>query len=116
MGNLAKGKHIIQEINGIRCTLIESGISKTRLEFLKDILEYNKLEVIIAEDPGTEKSSGPAYTIGVTNLIFNPVLAVYARKLKIPEGRIVTPAYWNQETEYIDPRYWRFRVKKAGSL
>jgi hypothetical protein len=113
MGNLTKGKHIVQEINGIRCTVIESGISKARMQFLKETLEFNKLEVVAAEDKAAETDTEVHYTLGVTNLIFNPVIAMYARKLMLPDGRILTPAYWNQDTDYIDPRYWRFRVKQA---
>ncbi len=110
MGNLTKGKHVVQEINGIRCTVVETGISQARAAFLKDILEFNKLQVEIAETKNTEGNS--EYTLGVTNIVFNPVIAIYARKLNLPDGRIVTPAFWNQDTDYIDPRYWRFRVKQ----
>lgn len=110
MGNLTKGKHVVQEINGIRCTVVESGISAARAAFLKDILEFNKLQVEIAETKNAE--GNPEFTLGVTNIVFNPVIAMYARKLCLPDGRIVTPAFWNQDTDYIDPRYWRFRVKQ----
>lgn len=51
------------------------------------------------------------YTIGVTDLLFNPVSAIYERQLKTPEGGYVTPGYWNQECVDCDPRYWMRRKK-----
>ena len=110
MGNLTKGKHVVQEIGGVRCTVIESGISEERMTFLKQILENNKY-VTYTEVEKKEALSTPTYIIGVTDIVFTPVVAIYANKLKLADGRIITPAYWNQQTDYIDPRYWRFKAK-----
>jgi hypothetical protein len=105
-------KHIVSEIDGIRCTIVESGVSLERAAFLRDLLEFNNLEVkeilIEAETPGEE----PKYTIGVTNLLFNHVFAIYERQLKNREGVAVTPGYWNQECVECDPRYW---VRRKGA-
>ena len=105
-------KHIVSEIDGIRCTIVESGVSLERAAFLRDLLEFNNLEVkeiiIQAETPGEE----PKYTIGVTNLLFNHVFAIYERQLKNREGVAVTPGYWNQECVECDPRYW---VRRKGA-
>ena len=38
---LNKGKHIVEEIDGVRCSLVEKGVSPERTEFLKKILEKN---------------------------------------------------------------------------
>ena len=43
MGNLTKGKHVIQEFDGVRCTVVETGIGSERMNFLKGIIEANKL-------------------------------------------------------------------------
>ena len=40
------------------------------------------------------------FTIGVTNLAFNPTNAIFGRLLKTKDGHIVTQAYWYQK----DPR------------
>ncbi|HEX2921948.1 MAG TPA: hypothetical protein VHO50_12370 [Bacteroidales bacterium] len=99
-------KHIIGEIDGVRCTIIETGASIERVAFLNDLLTLNNLEVKemkeLTEEPGKE----PKYTIGVTDLVFNPVFAIYERRLKTHEGAIVTPAYWKQECVECDSRYW----------
>lgn len=107
---LSKAKHIIGEIEGVRCTVVETGISEERMTFLKTLLEHNKFEVKISSE---KKDDQPAtYTIGVTDIIFNPVYAIYERSLKSTDGYKVTPAYWNQETTVFDPRYWLMRRKK----
>ncbi len=102
-----KAKHIVEEINGTRCTVVEKGASADRVDFLKNLLGLNKYQVVIADEPVVEGS--PAlYTIGVTDLVFNPVIAVYERALKTAEGKKVSPAYWNQLTTDCVDEYWEF--------
>ena len=84
MTSLTIAKHQVGEIDGIRCTIIESGITKKRMEFLRDLLTHNKLEVKVKEDAPAEGSAETLYTIGVTDIIFNPVYAVYERALLTP--------------------------------
>ncbi len=99
-------KHIVSEINGVRCTIIESYATAARVAFLSDLLQFNKLEVAIAEEPSETPGEEPKYTIGVTDLIFNPVFAVYERQLKTRDGSIVSPGYWLQECTDCAPEYW----------
>lgn len=99
-------KHIVSEINGVRCTIVETGASLERAAFLTDLLEFNKLEVKEMQEPQKEPSDEPKYTIGVTDLVFNPVFAIYEKRLKTREGNIVTPQYWKQECTDCDSRYW----------
>lgn len=107
---LTKAKHIISEINGVRCSVVETGISEERMIFLKTILEHNKFDIKVAEE---KKENAPViYTIGVTDILFNPVFSVYERSLKNVDGFKITPAYWNQTTTIFDPRYWLMRRKK----
>ena len=101
------GKHKVEEINGVRCTVVEDNISQERANFLKDLLEFNKFEVQLGEKT-TEENAPKLYILGVTDIIFNPVIAVYSRKLKTKSGNKVTPAYWNQQTDVCDPNYWNF--------
>ena len=99
-------KHTVEEINGIRCTLVEKGIPAQRVDFLKDILESNKLEVVVAEVPSKEESAPSTYALGVTDIVFNPTIAVYEMRLKTREGKSVSPDYWNQKTTEIVDAYW----------
>lgn len=105
-------KHIISEIDGVRCTIVESDATLGRVAFLSDLLGFNNLEVkkmqAVSEIPGEE----PKYTIGVTDLIFNHVFAIYEKQLKTREGSFVTPGYWKQECNECDPRYW---IRRKGA-
>lgn len=103
-----KAKHIVEEINGIRCTVVEKGISPERVDFLKNVLEFNKFEVQVAEDKKETDDAPTLFTLGVTDLVFNPVIAVYELKLKTPEGKSISPAYWDQKTTECVDEYWTF--------
>jgi hypothetical protein len=105
-------KHIVGEIGGVRCTIIESGTSLERVAFLRDLLEFNNLEVKEFEEPSAVAGEESKYTIGVTDLVFNPVFAIYERQLKTREDSAVTPGYWKQECIECDPRYW---VRRKGA-
>jgi hypothetical protein len=103
---LNKGKHIVEEIDGVRCSLVEKGVSPERTDFLKKLLELNGFTVkIVAEgETGTFK-------IGVTDILFNTVIDVYKRRLKSLSGKRVTPAYWLQESDTqtaLEVNYWNF--------
>ena len=103
--------HEFEEVNGIKCSIVEKNATEARVAFLKKLLEYNRFEVVVgasapakpakgavAETTEEPKAEGPSsFTVGVTNLLFNPVNAVYGRLLKTPDGHFVTPAYWQQQ-------------------
>ena|SRR5665648_103100 len=109
-------KHIVSEIDGIRCTIVESGITLDRVAFLSDLLKFNNLEVKEMQEVSEIQDEEPKYTIGVTDLVFNPVFAVYEKQLKTREGTYVTPGYWKQECIECDPRYWIRRKGARKSL
>ena len=109
---LKKGKHIIKEINGTLCTVVETGLSKERMEFLKEILTFNKYEVFTEL---IEAESGNTYTLGVSDLVFNPMIDVYQRTLKRTDGTVVTVAFWNQETEEMELPYFEYRERNPDS-
>ena len=93
----------IEEINGNRCVIVESGIDFQRAEFLTQLLKHNNYQVETVVD-----AEGKT-TLGVTDLLFNPVLDVYKRRLKSFSNHKVTPAYWMQQStnETIDQvHYW----------
>lgn len=100
------GKHLFGELNGNRVTFVEKGVSEERKNFLKDLLEFNSFTVIIEEEKQANDSDPKKYTVAVTDVIFNPVIAIYDRKLKLPDGRKVTPDYWFQKTIETKPQYW----------
>jgi hypothetical protein len=102
-----KAKHIVEEIIGTRCSVVEKGATIERVDFLKMLLEFNNFEVLISEEAHDE-GSPVTFTIGVTDLVFNPVIAVYEMSLKTPDGKKVSPAYWNQYTTESIDEYWEF--------
>jgi hypothetical protein len=104
---LNKGKHIVEEIDGVRCSLVEKGVSPERTEFLKKLLEINKYTVKVVAEADTT-----TFKIGVTDMLFNPVVDVYKRDLKSLSGKRVTPAYWLQESvkeDEAEVNYWDFK-------
>lgn len=103
---LNKGKHIIAELDGVRCTVVESKIGRERKEFLRELLVNNGYEVKVQQEAATDPDTEPLFTIGVTDLVFNPVIAVYQKKLRRPDGSRVTPSYWNQWDEPQQIPYW----------
>lgn len=108
---LMGGKHIEKELDGIRFRVIETAISKERADFLKQLLEHNNVEVVLVEDPPPEEGAQVTYTIGVTDVTFNPVIKVYNRELKTLDSHRVTPDYWNQKTSAHEPNYWDLSKK-----
>lgn len=102
-----KGKHNIVEIEGVRCTLVESGISAERKEFLKSLLTFNKQEVMEMQDKAKDGTPLDTWTIGVKNILFNPVIALYQKKLFRQDGEFVTQAYWNQWPQNNVIPYWQ---------
>lgn len=107
--------HLFEELDGIKCAVVEKNASMSRVEFLRSILQYNRYTVVVIPSPPAKavpsKATAPVdetitasspvendtYTIGVTDVMFNPVNAVFGRLLKLPGGHTVTLAYWNQQ-------------------
>ena len=100
---LNQAKYSVDIIDGARCRVIESTPDEKRIQFLSDLLAGNNYEVKVDQDAEGK------FRIGVTDVTFNPVIAVYERKLKSNTGHWVTPAYWLQisgrETE-TEMNYW----------
>jgi len=77
---LTKGKHQIAEIAGVNCSTVETGLSEERMNFLKDLLEFNGYAVQTETEKSKEGSSLGTFVIGITDLLFNPMIAVYQKK------------------------------------
>lgn len=106
--------HEFEELDGVKCGIVEKNASAERVAFLKKLLEYNRYTVVVVPSPAP-KAAAPAvkteegetatppppppstFTIGVTDYTFNPINAVYGRLLRTPDGHFVTPAYWQQQ-------------------
>ena len=102
--------HLFEELDGIKCAIVESNVSKKRMDFLKSLLEYNGYTVIVVPavtKPVVAKEGEPVeiveqeekYTLGVTHLAFNATNAIFGRLLKTKEGKFVTQKYWLQQEE-----------------
>lgn len=106
--------HEFEELNGVKCAIVEKNASQERVDFLKALLEWNKYTVVVV--PSAPPKAAPAaataepaetapapptppatFTIGVTDVMFNPVNAVFGRLLKTKDGHVVTLAYWQQK-------------------
>lgn len=123
--------HLFEELNGVKCAIVEKNVTRERVDFLRRILEYNRYTVIVVASPpakgvaapvgagavpaaaapgegsgpGDAAASAPApetFTVGVTDVMFNAVNAVFGRLLKTPGGHIVTLAYWQQQENESD--------------
>src|SRR5262245_42562941 len=108
--------HEYEELNGIKCAIVEKNASKERTEFLKQLLEFNQFTVVIVPSPPPKAAPPPkpaageaapppepplppppeTFTVGVTNVAFNPTNAIFGRLLRTRDGRVVTLAYWEQ--------------------
>lgn len=100
-----QGKHQYGEISETRCTIVEKTISAERVEFLKALLEDNGFTVLVEENKKTEEEP-TTYNLGVSDLVFNPTIWIYDRKLKTKDGNIVSPDYWLQKSDKTKPQYW----------
>lgn len=134
MSFIASNQHTIEEINGTRCGLVEKNISAERAEFLKKILEHNGYSVVIGNMPPPKVATKPAAApvvssdsvaapkvetppppslliIGVTDVTFNAVMAIYTRALRTDDGKVVSPDYWNQLEEKVQNGEWYWKRK-----
>jgi len=117
--------HLFEELNGVKCAIVEKNVAPGRVEFLRGVLEYNGYTVVVVGTPppkaaasgaGNAASGAPApegepapaqpapetFTVGVTDVMFNAVNAIYGRLLKAPGGHVVTLAYWKQQENVSD--------------
>jgi hypothetical protein len=108
--------HEFEDLDGVKCAIVEKNASPERVAFLKDLLEFNRYKVIVVPSPppkavpapksvegeaSVEAAPAPSapetFTIGVTDVTFNPTNAIFGRLLKTKDGHVVTLAYWQQE-------------------
>ena len=112
--------HEFEELDGVKCGIVEKNVLPERVAFLKKILEYNKFTVVVVPSPPPKVAAAPVvkvaegeeapppvepapviasgtFTVGVTDYTYNTINAIYGRLLKTPDGHVVTMAYWQQK-------------------
>ena len=58
-------------------------------------------------EKGKDGSELESFIVGLTDLVFNPMIIVYEKKLHRSDGLTVTPAYWNQMPDQDTLPYWK---------
>jgi len=98
--------HQFEELNGTKCAIVEKNATAARVDFLRRLLEYNGYTVMAVPSPPPKAAPAAAapetFTVGVTNVMFNPINAIFGRLLKTPDGHTVTLAYWQQRENESD--------------
>ena len=113
--------HEFEELDGVKCGIVEKNVTPERVAFLKKLLEYNKFTVVVVPSPPPKVAPAPVvkvaegeeapppavaepapvapetFTVGVTDYTFNTINAIFGRLLKTPDGHVVTMAYWQQQ-------------------
>jgi hypothetical protein len=108
--------HEFEELNGVKCGIVEKNVKPGRVAFLKELLEYNGYTVVAVPSPAPKAAAPPppkegevaapppppppapeTVTVGVTDYTFNWVNAIFGRLLKTKDGHVVTLAYWQQK-------------------
>jgi hypothetical protein len=117
--------HEFEDLDSIKCAIVEKNASTERVTFLKQLLELNKYQVVVVGSPAPKAApaapvAAPAaegdattpapvhpvpeapaapttFTVGVTDLTFNATNAIFGRQLKTDNRTIVTLAYWQQK-------------------
>ncbi|MBK7291169.1 MAG: hypothetical protein IPI78_13585 [Chitinophagaceae bacterium] len=109
--------HEFEDLDGVRCGIVEKNVTPERVAFLKELLEFNKYSVVTVPSPPPKVAPAPkpkegeevvepapapppapeTFTVGVTDYTFNSINAIFGRMLKTKNGHIVTLAYWEQK-------------------
>ncbi len=121
--------HEFEELDGIKCGIVEKNVSQERATFLKILLEQNNFTVVVIPSPSPkavatvakhdgEENNEPVaivsstFTVGVTDYTFNAINAIFGRLLKTTDGHIVTLAYWQQKENIADDEVPYFENEK----
>jgi hypothetical protein len=133
--------HEFEDLDGIKCSIVERNASAGRVEFLKNLLEFNGYTVVVVASP-PPKAAAPAapkpaaappvdeapappppvaevppapstFTLGVTDVRFNPTNAIFGRLLQTPDRHVVTLGYWQQKEEVAQDEIPYFQRPEA---
>jgi len=99
--------HLFDDLDGIKCAIVEKNVSQERVDFLKTLLTFNGFTVVVVPSPpakgapalaeGEIPPAPTSWTVGVSDATFNATNAVYGRLLHTKSGKVVTMAYWLQK-------------------
>ncbi len=122
--------YTFEDLGDVKCSIIEKNCKPERVEFLKKLLEFNGFTVVVVKSPPPKAAAKPAaaaattdapvqtaplppetFTIGVTDLTFNPINGMYNRQLNTPDGRTVTPWYWKQKETVSNDDVWYWKKR-----
>jgi hypothetical protein len=125
--------HGFEDLGDVKCAIVEKNCTPERVSFLKTLLEHNRFTVVVVASPPPKAAPKPApkpvaegetpapvveaapevklpetFTVGVTDVSFSMVNAVYNRELKTLDGKVVTADYWKQKEAVSkeDEWYW----------
>ena len=114
--------HPFEDIDGVRCAVVEKNCSQARVDFLQSLLELNGYTVLVKATPPPKAAAPVAkpvaegetapvvetpppppppstFTVYVTQNEFNVTNAIFGRLLRAKDGRVVTMKYWKQQEE-----------------
>ncbi len=115
--------HEFEDLDGIKCAIVEKNALPDRVNFLKDLLSLNGYTVIVTSSAPPKPPPAPpplpvadgtaeavptptppplppvTFTVGVTDVSFNAINAIFGRLLKTKDGHVVTLAYWQQKED-----------------
>ena len=122
--------HEFEELDGVKCGIVEKNVLEERKNFLKELLEFNGYTVVAVPSPVPKAAApkpiegetsemlntkqeipNPTFTVGVTDYTFNWVNAIFGRLLKTKDGHIVTLGYWEQKDKVNDDEMPYFEDK-----
>jgi hypothetical protein len=114
--------HLFEDIDGVRCAVVEKNCKPERVDFLKSLLELNGYTVIVvgtlppkvavpkveapvegtasvveAPPPPPPPPPPTTFTVYVTDNVFNVTNAIFGRLLHTRDGHVVTMKYWKQQ-------------------
>ncbi len=107
--------HTFDDLEGVKCAIVEKNAKPERVAFLKELLEFNGYTVVVSQTPapkaaapkpGEEAPPPPVapntFTIGVTDVTFNATNAIFGRLLRTKDGHVVSLKYWQQKETVSD--------------
>ena len=127
--------HTFEDLGEVKCSVVEKNCTPDRRDFLEALLKHNGFTVVVVKSPPPKAAAKPAapaapvaegeappvvppapaeplppdtFTVGVADLTFSVVNAVFNRELVTQKGAVVTIAYWKQQEAEpkVEEWYW----------
>lgn len=131
--------HAFEDLGEVKCAIVEKNCTPERVAFLTQLLEHNSFTVVVVKSPPPKAAKPAApkpapapvaegepapppppaepapppppetFTVGVTDVTFSPINAVFNRELRTLKGKVVTSNYWKQLEEEPKPEEWYWK-------